>query len=89
MATIHLLIKGLVQGVGYRASARDEARRLGLTGWVKNTPQGQVEAVASGPVEALNAFVAWCGTGPLLARVSAVEVSDLPAQHFEEFVIQR
>lgn len=67
-----------MQGVSYRASARDEAVRLGLGGWVKNLPNGDVEAVASGPAQAVGAFVEWCHRGPEEARVEGVELKDVP-----------
>ena len=70
-----LAIRGLVQGVFYRESMRQEAARLGVTGWVRNRRDGSVEALVSGPVEAVDAIVAWCRRGPSDARVSGVEVS--------------
>ena len=81
MPTIHLLIKGKVQGVFYRASAKEVADRLHLTGWVKNTREGHVEALASGPEEDLRLFVEWCKKGPERAVVSEVMiVSDATVQ---------
>ncbi len=70
---IHLQIEGRVQGVFYRASARERAHDLGLTGWVRNRPDGRVELVAEGPREALESLLAWCRKGPPLARVDSVE----------------
>ena len=72
MKRVHLLITGSVQGVFYRASARDEAASRGLSGWVRNRRDGAVEAVAEGPAGALEAFVAWCRRGPPSARVAGV-----------------
>ncbi|MEK6711306.1 MAG: acylphosphatase [Nitrospinota bacterium] len=69
---VHLHILGGVQGVWYRASAREEALALGLTGWVRNRPDGSVELLAEGPAGALEALIAWCGKGPPLARVDEV-----------------
>ena len=71
---IRLLISGRVQGVCFRAYARDEARRLGLTGWVRNLPDGRVEALAQGAPAELRTFQAWCQHGPSHARVREVEV---------------
>jgi acylphosphatase len=68
-----LVISGLVQGVFYRQSAVDEARSLGLDGWVRNLPDGSVEAEAEGERAAVEAFVAWCRRGPPSARVDRVE----------------
>jgi len=72
MPTVHLLIKGKVQGVFYRASAKTAAERLHITGWVKNTPEGHVEALASGEEGDLRQFVEWCRKGPAEAVVSEV-----------------
>ena len=77
--TVHLRIEGLVQGVSYRASARDEAIRLGVRGWVRNLDNGDVEALASGTPEAVTAFVTWCRRGPDEARVTRVTESEAPA----------
>jgi len=71
--SVHLLIKGRVQGVWYRASACEKARELRLTGWVRNRSDGGVELEAEGPRETLEALVAWCRKGPPMARVDAVE----------------
>ena len=67
-----VIVSGLVQGVFYRASARDEARRLGLKGWVMNRRDGKVEAVAEGPRRKLETFIEWCRQGPVYARVADV-----------------
>ena len=69
---VHLVIEGVVQGVFYRASTRDQAARRGLTGWVCNLPDGSVECVAEGEEGALQALVAWCQQGPPGARVARV-----------------
>ena len=70
---VHLIIKGYVQGVFFRASTRDTALRLRLTGWVRNLSDGNVEAVFEGPVEKLTQAVEWCRRGPAGARVIEVE----------------
>ena len=72
MERVRLLIAGRVQGVAYRANARAEAERRGLVGWVRNLPDGRVEAIAEGPREALEAFIVWCRRGPRAARVEEV-----------------
>ncbi len=87
MLTVHLLIKGKVQGIFYRASARKVAGEHKLTGWIKNTEEGFVEAVATGSDEQINTFVDWCRKGPTLAQVSEVIVSDIRHQHFSDFLI--
>ncbi len=70
---IHIQIQGRVQGVFFRASSREKAHALGLTGWVRNRADRQVEIVAEGPREQLEALLTWCRAGPLLARVKSVE----------------
>ena len=72
MPTLHLLIQGKVQGVFYRASAKEMASCLGLTGWVKNTREGDVEIIATGNTGPLDQFRKWCHKGPPDARVSQV-----------------
>ena len=68
----HLLLSGRVQGVYYRASARAEATRLGLTGWVRNLPDGRVEAVVQGPPEVVQQLVNWCWHGVQFAKVTDI-----------------
>ena len=70
---VHLIIKGFVQGVFFRAGTRETAVRLNLTGWVGNLPDGSVEAVFEGPVEKLEQVVAWCRQGPRGASVTDVD----------------
>lgn len=72
MKTQHLQIEGRVQGVWFRESMRREAERLGVTGWVRNAPDGSVEAMVQGPDEAVDALIEWARIGPPLARVDRV-----------------
>lgn len=72
---VRMRIVGFVQGVYFRATTREQARQLGLTGWVRNCPDGSVEVVAEGEKEPLDSLVAWCHQGPLGAEVERVEVS--------------
>ncbi len=74
LTSLRLKIEGYVQAVGYRHFAITEAARLGLDGWVRNLPDGTVEALASGPTKAVEAFVAACMRGPTGARVTNVEL---------------
>lgn len=76
---------GRVQGVFYRGSACDEARRLGLVGWVKNLPDGSVQAYACGDTAALSTFAAWLSIGPPLAEVTEVVVSDAAVDNLSDF----
>ena len=88
-ATVQLTVKGKVQGVFYRVSAKKAADRLGITGWVKNMATGEVEIVASGPQEALDGFVRWCKEGPPGARVTEVVVLPCEPKSFPGFTIER
>ncbi len=73
----HLTAHGRVQGVFFRASLREEAGRLGVTGWVRNRPDGAVEAWLEGPVEAVDAVEAWVrGGGPPAAIVDRLDVDE-------------
>lgn len=89
MATKHLTIKGRVQGVFYRATAKEVATKLGLTGWVRNTGEGHVEALVSGEEERINKFVEWCWQGPKAAAVTGVEMVNAEEQNFGDFAIVR
>lgn len=71
---VQLFVRGRVQGVFFRASAQREAKRLGLTGWVKNRPDGAVELLAEGEEDALKELIGWANRGPSAARVERVDV---------------
>ena len=75
---VHMTVAGRVQGVYYRMSAREEALRLGLSGWVRNTPEGNVESHAQGADDAVDQFVSWCRQGPPAARVTHLTLNDAP-----------
>ena len=77
MAARRFVIRGLVQGVGFRHAVRGEAGRLGLRGWVRNCADGSVEAVALGDDMQLDALERWARRGPPAARVESVDVSCL------------
>jgi acylphosphatase len=90
MPVARFIVSGRVQGVFYRASARDQALELGLTGYAKNRLDGTVEVLASGPAEALDHLQRWLQQGPPAARVDAVTredptVQDLPGQSLHGF----
>lgn len=84
MKTQHLRIEGRVQGVWFRESMRREAERLGVTGWVRNLPDGSVEAVVQGSVEAVDALLVWSRTGPPMARVERI-VPSVAEGHYTVF----
>ena len=75
------LVSGLVQGVFYRASTRQQARQQGLSGWVRNRYDGRVEVLACGDEDQLEAFAKWLEIGPEHAKVTNIEISteNLPA----------
>jgi len=88
-ARVHLVIRGRVQGVGFRFATEDEASALGLTGWVRNLASGEVEIVAEGRREPLELLAKWANSGPRMARVESVaeEWSEFTGQ-FADFVIR-
>jgi acylphosphatase len=71
-----VLVSGVVQGVFFRQSCRRLAHQEGVAGWVRNLPDGRVEACFEGPAEAVSRLVEWCRRGPTGATVTAVEVLD-------------
>jgi acylphosphatase len=77
--TFQVRITGLVQGVSFRAWTQSEARRLGLTGWVRNERDGSVSALLSGPDDAVDAMIVRLHTGPPAAQVADVAVADADA----------
>lgn len=89
LARAQVLISGRVQGVFYRARTRDQALARGLTGWVKNLPDGRVAAVFEGEREKIEDILAWCRKGPPYARVEEVWVDWQPYQgEFHDFTIR-
>ena len=76
MSVRRVVIRGIVQGVGYRAWAEDEALRRDLEGWVRNRRDGTVEAVFSGADQVVEAIILACRQGPRGARVDAVEITE-------------
>jgi acylphosphatase len=71
-----VIVSGRVQGVWFRDACRNEARRLGVHGWVRNCEDGKVEAVFEGAPDAVNEVANWCQHGPPHAQVSTIEVFD-------------
>ena len=78
---------GAVQGVFFRATCAREASGRGVAGWVRNLPDGSVEAVFEGEPDAVEAMTAWCRRGPDGARVDGVEAADEPSEGLEGFRI--
>ena len=78
MARVRVKVSGRVQGVSFRMSTVDEARRLGLVGWVKNEPDGSVLLEAQGAGDKLELLLAWCKDGPPGARVTGVTTAAIP-----------
>ena len=89
MPTFHLLIKGKVQGVFYRVSARETAAKTGVKGWIRNSLKGDVEAVVTGTEEQLSQFVSWCNEGPPGSKVTEVIATELEEEQFIVFAIRR
>ena len=74
-SSVHVIISGRVQGVWFRASTKQKAEELGLTGWVRNTSDGNVEAVFEGEDNLVKEMISWCHRGPILSKVEKVEVT--------------
>lgn len=84
------VVHGMVQGVNFRNTAADQARRLGVTGRIWNRPDGAVECVAEGDEPALACFREWLGHGPPTARVERVEETAMPGERaYPEFAVAR
>ena len=84
----HVVVHGRVQDVWFRASTLKEARRAGVEGWVRNQPDGTVEAVFEGDPTAVARMVEFVRSGPDLAHVERIDVRDEPAQHERGFSVR-
>jgi acylphosphatase len=90
MIRAHLIIKGYVQGVGYRATTSRKASQLKIKGWIKNLPNGSVEAIIEGDEEAVNELIKWCFRGPTKACVRDIQVKKMTATgEFPYFFVMR
>ncbi len=89
VARAHLVIQGRVQGVSFRYHTMQEARILGLTGWVRNLWDGRVEVLIAGDEDAVKQMIEWCQQGPPSAVVENVEVAwEEPAAEFNNFRVR-
>ena len=88
MKVAHIFISGFVQGIGFRQFIKINANRLGITGWVRNTPDDRVEAVFSGQKEKIEEMIKLCRKGPFLAEIKEVHVEwEDSTENFETFEI--
>ena len=86
---VNIIISGRVQGVWFRASTKQKADQLGITGWVRNNSNGCVEAVFEGDEETIQEMLEWCHQGPTYAKVKDVKVTkSTPTNDFEGFSIR-
>jgi len=84
----HIFISGRVQGVFYRAHTKKKANELGITGWVKNLPDGRVEAVFQGPKDKVEKMISWCHKGSPASRVTNVEMAKAQQEDYKNFIIK-
>jgi len=86
---VRIRVFGVVQGVSFRYLGRQRASSLGLAGWIRNCDDGAVEAVAQGPSDAVDQFVAWMRVGPSLAQVQRADVNvEMPEEGLHTFGIR-
>lgn len=83
-----VIVSGRVQGVGFRDATVRQARARGVAGWVRNRPDGTVEAVFEGDPEAVAALVSWCEQGPRMALVDRVEAVEEPDEGLAGFGVR-
>ncbi len=87
MKSVLCIVSGRVQGVWYRGSAQEQARKLGVTGHARNLSDGTVEVLACGDDAAVDALIAWLHKGPMLARVRSVQVTPCDAPSPSDFSV--
>lgn len=85
---VHLFVNGHVQGVWFRDSTRQEARRVGVSGWVRNLPDGRVEAVYEGPRAAVEDLLRWTEEGPDRAWLESLDVREETPQGESGFTVR-
>ena len=84
---LHVLVSGFVQGIGYRQFVKTKAQDLNLVGWVRNLPDGKVEAVLQGRTEDVEKMILLCRKGPFLAEVKEIKTEEIEDQKFNSFEI--
>jgi acylphosphatase len=89
MVRRRVIVHGRVQGVWFRGATQAEARAAGVAGWVRNRPDGSVEAVFEGPAERVALLVGFCGRGPRTARVDRIETFEEAPEGLEAFEVVR
>ncbi len=89
MVTKSIVVNGKVQGVFFRKSCREKAITLGINGWAKNLPNGDVAITATGNATAIRDFILWCHRGPANAVVTQVMVTEVALTFFIDFTIER
>lgn len=85
---VHVFVSGDVQGVGFREAIAEKANEQGVTGWVRNLPDGRVEAVLEGPRDEVYRVVGLCRAGPKGARVAGVQVDREPPRNEKTFKVK-
>lgn len=89
MKRVHIIVQGRVQGIFFRATTRDKARQLGLTGWVRNLDSDKVEVLAEGPEKEIAELIGYCKKGPEIARVDDIKVKfEEPKKDLRPFSIR-
>lgn len=83
----HVIVRGQVQGVGFRWSAQAEAHRIGVTGYARNRRDGTVEVEVEGEHDAVERMLHWLGSGPEFAQVDGIDVTDVAVENSGEFTI--
>jgi acylphosphatase len=89
MKTVHIEISGKVQGVFFRGTAKEMAQHHNISGWIKNSEPGKVEALVTGKEEDIEEFISWCKFGPERARVEKVLTAGRALQIFDKFEVLR
>ncbi len=84
-----IIVSGLVQGIGFRYFVLDNARELGITGWVKNIEDGKVEALLQGRLENIKKLIELCKTGSAMAKVEKIQEFESDEPIYQDFVVRK